>query len=130
MNPTLGERVLRSRTERGWSLADVASRTGLSRAYINAIERGRSKRPGADALGRLEAALGPLTTERVSLGAVPPGLAAIADERQIPQAELVVLAGLRVQGRQPQSRERWRFIYDALVASEGLDRRRDEEGGP
>ena len=129
MNPTLGERVLRARTERGWSLADVASRTGLSRAYINAIERGRSKRPGADALRRLEAGLGTLTGAPVDVENLPPGLAAIADERRIPPEELLVLAGLRIQGRQPQSRERWRFIYDALVASEGLDQRAEQEEG-
>jgi hypothetical protein len=32
-----------------------------------------------------------------------------------------VLAGIRVRGKQPSSRDRWRFIYDALVASEGMD---------
>jgi hypothetical protein len=32
-----------------------------------------------------------------------------------------MLAGLRIQGQQPVTKERWRFIYDALLASEQMD---------
>ena len=58
----LATKILAARTKHGWSLAEVARRTGLSRAYINALEHGRSRRPGADALRRLEDVLGPLVT--------------------------------------------------------------------
>jgi transcriptional regulator with XRE-family HTH domain len=117
-----GQRIKEARTRLGWSLAEVARRSGLSRGYINALELGRSKRPGADALRRLEDVLGPLRpVPQSDLAAVPPGLSALARERQLPEPEVRMLASLQIRGRQPQSKERWRFIYDALVASEAID---------
>lgn len=38
---TVGERVRRLRTSRGWSQADLASHAGISQAYISGIETGR-----------------------------------------------------------------------------------------
>jgi transcriptional regulator with XRE-family HTH domain len=116
----LGRRIHEIRTKRGWSLAEVSRRTGLSRAYINALERGQSRRPGADAIRRLEDVLGPLVAPPVVEG-VPDGLAHLARERNLPSSEVRALASLRIGGRQPVSQERWRFIYDALMASEAMD---------
>jgi transcriptional regulator with XRE-family HTH domain len=53
----LGERVRAERETRGWSLTDLADRSGVSRAMINKIERGESS-PTASLLGRLSGALG------------------------------------------------------------------------
>lgn len=106
----------------GWSLAEVSRRTGLSRAYVNALERGLGKRPGADVLRRLEDALGPLLDgNQAKNAAVPAGLRSVARERHIPESEVHMLASLRVRGLQPQTEQRWRFIYDALVNSESMD---------
>ena len=113
-------RIRDARSKHGWSLAEVARRTGLSRAYINALEHGRSRRPGADALRRLEDVLGPLVAPPV-LDHIPRGLERLARDRNLPASEIRVLASLRIAGRQPVSPERWRFIYDALVASEAMD---------
>lgn len=119
---SLGSSLQAARSARGWSLAEVSRRTGLSRAYINAIENGRSKRLGADALRRLEEALGPLVVAGPARPVeLPAGLNALARSRSLPEGEVQILAALRVRGDQPQSEERWRFIYDALVASESLD---------
>lgn len=116
------KRLKDTRAGLGWSLAEVSRRTGLSRAYINALELGRGKRPGADALRRLEDALGPLVDGgNRSSGVVPSGLRSVARERHIPESEVRVLASLRVRGLQPQTEERWRFIYNALVTSESMD---------
>jgi transcriptional regulator with XRE-family HTH domain len=113
-------RILAARTRRGWSLAEVARRTGLSRAYINALEHGKSRRPGADAIRRLEDVLGPLVSPPV-FDHLPGGLERLARERNLPASEIRALASLRIAGRQPVSSERWRFIYDALIASEAMD---------
>jgi transcriptional regulator with XRE-family HTH domain len=118
----LGSRLLESRTRHRWSLADVAARTGLSRAYINALERGKSKRPGAEVLRRLEDVLGPLTSGPRMPRDIPVGLREVADERRMPPSEVQLLAALRIGGRQPQTKARWQFIYDALLASEAMDR--------
>jgi transcriptional regulator with XRE-family HTH domain len=118
----LGQRVREARSQRGWSLAEVAARAGLSRAYINAIEHGRSKRPGAAALQRLEDVLGPLRDPPTASNLdIPTGLREFARDRRLSDAEVRMLASLRIRGQQPISRERWTFIYDALLASESID---------
>jgi transcriptional regulator with XRE-family HTH domain len=115
-----GERIHERRQALRWSLADLAKQTGLSRAYLSALERGRSKRPSAETVKRLEASLGPLT--RVEPSVEPsPGLAALAAEQGLPTQDVADLAGLRIRGRQPQTKERWSFIYQALLASESID---------
>ncbi|MEK6310593.1 MULTISPECIES: helix-turn-helix domain-containing protein [Curtobacterium] len=53
----LGDRLRRLRTERGWSLTELAEESGVSRAMINRVERGVSS-PTATILGRLSGAFG------------------------------------------------------------------------
>jgi transcriptional regulator with XRE-family HTH domain len=53
----LATRIRMEREQRGWSLADLAERSGVSRAMINKVERGESS-PTAALLGRLSGALG------------------------------------------------------------------------
>ena len=58
-NPTarIAARIKAEREARGWSLADVAERSSVSRAMISKIERGESS-PTAALLGRLCGAFG------------------------------------------------------------------------
>lgn len=53
----LAERVRLEREQRGWSLSDLAERSGVSRAMISKIERGEAS-PTAVLLGKLSGALG------------------------------------------------------------------------
>ncbi|KTR07560.1 hypothetical protein NS184_07635 [Curtobacterium luteum] len=53
----LGDRLRRLRTERKWSLTELAEESGVSRAMINRVERGVSS-PTATILGRLSGAFG------------------------------------------------------------------------
>lgn len=53
----LGERLQALRTERRWSLTELAEESGVSRAMINRVERGVSS-PTATILGRLSGAFG------------------------------------------------------------------------
>jgi transcriptional regulator with XRE-family HTH domain len=55
LDERLGRRIKEERETRGWSLADLAERSGVSRAMINKIERGESS-PTASLLGRLSGA--------------------------------------------------------------------------
>jgi len=56
LDARLGARIRLEREARGWSLTELAQRSGVSRAMINKIERGGSS-PTASLLGRLSGAL-------------------------------------------------------------------------
>src|SRR5450631_3292197 len=53
----LAKRLRGERETRGWTLVDLAGRSGVSRAMISKIERGEAS-PTAVLLGRLSAAFG------------------------------------------------------------------------
>jgi transcriptional regulator with XRE-family HTH domain len=53
----IAERVRAERTMRGWSLADLSQRAGVSKAMLSAIERGEAS-PTATLLVRIAAAFG------------------------------------------------------------------------
>ena len=55
--PALAARLRRERERRGWSLGDLAERSGVSKAMISKIERGEAS-PTAALLGRLSGAFG------------------------------------------------------------------------
>ena len=57
MGERLAARIRSERESRGWSVADLAQRSGVSRAMIAKIEKGQSS-PTAMLLGRLSGALG------------------------------------------------------------------------
>lgn len=54
---SLAARIALEREARGWSLADLAERSGVSKAMISKIERGEAS-PTATLLGRLSGAFG------------------------------------------------------------------------
>src|SRR5271155_536665 len=58
-DPTKGlaQRIHAGRAARGWSIAELAQRSGVSRAMISKVERGEAS-PTAALLGRLSGAFG------------------------------------------------------------------------
>jgi transcriptional regulator with XRE-family HTH domain len=57
LDTRLGARIKVERELRGWSLTDLAQRSGVSRGMINKVERGEAS-PTASLLGRLAGAFG------------------------------------------------------------------------
>ena len=55
--PAISNRIRIERESRGWSLGDLAERSGVSKAMISKIERGAAS-PTATLLGRLSGAFG------------------------------------------------------------------------
>ncbi|KER68279.1 MULTISPECIES: XRE family transcriptional regulator [Burkholderia] len=55
--PAISQRIRIERESRGWSLGDLAERSGVSKAMISKIERGAAS-PTAMLLGRLSGAFG------------------------------------------------------------------------
>jgi len=70
---SIGQRIAQARKERGLRQADLASRSGASRATIDALENGRASDIGISKLNRILAAVGlelsirPFADERPTL---------------------------------------------------------------
>jgi transcriptional regulator with XRE-family HTH domain len=83
--PEFGTRLRASRQSAGMSQQELAERSGLSVRAISDLERGRTRFPYQDSLGRLADALGlrgPSRTEftaATSRRLAPPGAAAIEE---------------------------------------------------
>lgn len=70
---------------------------------------------------KLEAVVGPLIEDEAAQVDAPEGLAAFAAEAGLTSTDVDTLARLRIRGQAPQSKERWAFIYQAMLASEYMD---------
>ena len=54
---TIGERVKNRRKELGWTLAEVSSKSGLSKGFLSDLENNKRKSPNGNTLGSLSEAL-------------------------------------------------------------------------
>jgi len=130
---TIGERIKRFRTERGLSPSELAEKADVAKSYLSTLEHeDQSKnvrRPSADTLYRIASALGvamsdllgrPVITA-VQVGHRPPSLTEFAKSRDIPEADVEMLAGIRFRGEEPKTPERWEFIYQAIKNSAPMD---------
>src|SRR5471030_1179825 len=79
----LANRLRMERESRNWTLADLATRSGISRAMLSKIER-REASPTAALLGRLAAAFG-LTLSQLfaPMDGPPMGQVARADQQPV-----------------------------------------------
>jgi transcriptional regulator with XRE-family HTH domain len=103
----VGQRVHSRRIQRGFTLAGMSERTGLSKGYLSRIENGR-KSPPLDTLRRLARALG---TDVAVLLSDAPG--ADADD---PPAFSVVRAERRAHSEQPESA--FGYVYQQLIGDD------------
>lgn len=56
--PRLSDHLKDLRDRRGWSLRELAERSGLSNGYLSLLENGRVENPSAAVLGKLAKAFG------------------------------------------------------------------------
>lgn len=103
----VGQRVHSRRVQRGFTLAGMSERTGLSKGYLSRIENGR-KSPPLDTLRRLARALG---TDVAVLLSDDPG----ADPDLAPSFS-VVRAAARVRSVQPESD--FGYVYQQLIGDD------------
>lgn len=110
------------------SQAELARRTGLSRAYISELESGLGKRPSGDVLLRIAEALGVTIADlldrqiRARKGSnVPDGLREFANQRSLPESDVAMLASIQFRGDQPRTARRWSMIYDTIQMSQAFD---------
>ncbi len=101
------KRISKLREERGWTRAEVAKRTGISRSYVRALEIG-SREPRAEVVGRFAEAYEVRSDYLLGLTDEPyGGVAELTPELQEIWDSLVSRSDLRmlVSTVQPLSRE-------------------------
>lgn len=114
---TFGQQVRRLREHQGFTLSELARRSGLSRSYLYQIESGESSptheklEPLANALGVTLADLLGAREERLE---IPPSLADFAEEHNLPPADVETLARIQYRGRKPETKDEWRILYNAI----------------
>jgi len=116
------ERIKARRLEMGLSLAELARRADISKGYLHSIESGETQSPSAEVLFKISHELGTTIADilgetescTVSEIEVPENLLQLAQEDNLTQADVQMLANIRYRGKQPQSVADWRFIFESI----------------
>lgn len=130
---TVGQRIKRFREERGLSASVLAEKAGVAKSYLSTLEheenRKSARRPSADTLYRIAEVLGVAMSDLLGKPIItaarndrPPSLLKFAKSRNLPEADIEMLAGIRFRGGEPKTPERWEFIYQAIKNSAPMDR--------
>jgi transcriptional regulator with XRE-family HTH domain len=100
----------------------------MSKGYVWAIENGEVPRLSGRKLYDLAKALGVTMSDLLGRkllsephSSIPDSLHEFADERQLPETDVEMLAGIQFRGGQPQTKERWALIYSTIRDSEWID---------
>ena len=124
----IGRRIRGFRKDRNMSLSDLAASAGVSKSHLSVIENGTGARPGAAILHKLAVALGVTLADVLGREVrarapteIPTSLLEFAKARQLPQADVDMLASIAFRGEQPRTAERWSYIYTAIKTSASLD---------
>jgi transcriptional regulator with XRE-family HTH domain len=132
MGSGIGKRIRRYRVQSGLSLGQLAQASGVSKSYLWALEsEGTAERPSGAKLYEIARVLGVsmadllgrevLLKEDTKLS-IPDSLREFAKEDGVPESDVRALARIRFRGEQPKTKERWRYIYNAIRTSEMIDR--------
>jgi transcriptional regulator with XRE-family HTH domain len=109
--------------EMGLSLAELARRADISKGYLHSIESGETQSPSAEVLFKIAHELGTTIADllgeteeiqQVADADIPENLQRLAEEDNLTQADIQMLANIRYRGKQPQSVADWRFIFESI----------------
>lgn len=127
----IGRRVRKFRDERGLTQTQLAKDAKLSKSYLSEIENGETPRPSGRTLYALAQALGVTMSDLLGRQLLsntedktPPSLRAFAEELNLPEADVRMLASINFRGGQPRTKERWAHIYSAIRQTEWMDRQK------
>ncbi|MDP9315707.1 MAG: helix-turn-helix domain-containing protein [Chloroflexota bacterium] len=115
-----GARVQERRMQEGLSQEELAYKAGISRNYLSQIERGQATNLSWQVMERLATALGlsleGSTASKIVWEELPSGLADFAQEAKLPEADVLMLAGLQYRGQRPTTPQQWKLIYNTIKA--------------
>jgi transcriptional regulator with XRE-family HTH domain len=126
---TIGGRINKLRLEAGLTLPELAEASGISKSYLwNLENKPEHQKPSAETLYSIAKVLNTtiaellgrklLTEPRLEVDDV---LRAFANQENIPEEDVRMLASIQWRGRPPKTIERWRFVYEALKVSRSID---------
>ena len=128
----LGVTIRFLRQGKKWALADLAEKSGVSKAYISDLENGVAGKPNIQYVYNIAVALDVTLddllndstakeqrTRRRSSTDLPPGLAELQDElalsgNALSQDDIENLAQVNFRGNRPRDKEGWRFVLQAI----------------
>jgi transcriptional regulator with XRE-family HTH domain len=130
----LGAKIRFHRQGKGWTLTDLAEKSGVSKAYISDLENGVAGKPNIQYIFNIAVAFDVTIDEllkdatvteqrsrkRRSPEELPPGLAdlqqelALSPETALSEEEVYRLAQVNFRGNRPKDKEGWRFVLQAI----------------
>jgi transcriptional regulator with XRE-family HTH domain len=123
----LGHKVRFCRQGKGWTIAVLAEKSGVSKAYISDLENGVAGKPNIQYVFAiavaLEVTLDELLEDAKPSGrgkshkgteGLPPGLAELQQELELSDGEVESLAQINFRGSRPKDAEGWRFLLEAI----------------
>jgi transcriptional regulator with XRE-family HTH domain len=128
----IGARIRRFRRDSELSLSALAARADISKGYLHRLESDSTdSRPSGKTLYALAEALGVTMSDLLSRRLLsqarsepPRELREFAEAEGLPEADVLMLASIEFRGEAPKTAERWRYIYNAIEMSRGLDKPR------
>jgi transcriptional regulator with XRE-family HTH domain len=133
----VGRRMREEREKAGLSLAQLAQRSGLTKAYLVRLEN-QGGNPSVEVVTQIADALdltaadllgGPVIRFVEDQREIPPSLRAFADEEHLTSSDINMLASIRWRNQQPpRTAERWRYVYRSLLMSREIDEEQANAG--
>lgn len=113
----IGVRIRQLREKKGWSLTDLAERSGVSRSYIFQLESGKSA-PTEEKILQLANAFGALPSEllgeTVEDITISDSLQRFATAANLGSGDIQMLARIEYRGKRPSTVEEWKAIYSVI----------------
>ena len=114
---SVGTRVKTIRLARGWSLRDLAQKSGLSAGYLSQLENERRKSPSATSIAALSGAfnIGAEVLLSDSSPFIQESVAAFAAEEGLALEDVIWLSQVQVRGRRLADGGELRRVYHAVM---------------
>jgi transcriptional regulator with XRE-family HTH domain len=124
----LGHKIRFLRQGKGWGLAELSLRSGVSKAYISDLENGVAGKPNIQYLYSIAMALDVTLDDLVNCAVdqpaattgikqapqLPPGLADLTRELSLSDEDVRMLASVNFRGHRPRDKEGWRYLLETL----------------
>ncbi len=121
---TIGQRIKQRREELHISLNQLSGKSGVAKGWLWELEnekRDKDVRPSADTVFKIAEALG--TSAADLLGKkiqqnttrdIPDVLKLFAQEYDLTDADVEMLAHIEFRGEKPETKDDWRYIYESI----------------